>query len=67
MSPQLNLCKFASAFGMARESARSCALRGDVDGARFWAKHARADFRQLCQLAGLEPPKPHFRSDQFSF
>ena len=67
MSPQLNLCKFASSFGMARESARSCTLRGDVDGARFWAKHARADFRQLCRMAHLPEPKPHATADTFSF
>ena len=67
MSPTLNLAKYASSFGMSRASARSCALKGDVDGARFWAKHARADFRQLCRLAGLDAPKPHATSDSFTF
>ncbi len=66
MKPQLQIASYAASYGASRQSARYSVQRGDVDGARFWAKHARADFRQLCRLAGLESPKPHATSDFFS-
>ncbi len=61
------LAKQAETYAQTREWAIRDRDRGNLEAARVWAKHARADFRQLCRVASMEHPTPHHTADVFRF
>lgn len=45
---RMALVRTGQSFERCKESALAALARGDRDGARFWAMHARFDWRSFC-------------------
>lgn len=65
MTKHLRIAKTAAAYGEGVAKARHHLRHGFVSDARWYAKHARADLRQLLALTGQVAPAPHATADDF--
>ena len=56
----------AASYGLYRSLAIAARSKGDVEGARWYSKHARADWRTICHIAKQDAPKAHRTADNFA-
>jgi hypothetical protein len=66
MTQTIQIAKVAASYGYFAGEAKRLARAGRTADARWYAKHARADFRSLCSLAGQPAPRPHRLADDMT-
>jgi hypothetical protein len=66
MSTTRILSSVATSYGYHSNEATRLARLSRAKDARWHARIARSDFRELCHLSNLPAPKPHRTADSFS-
>jgi hypothetical protein len=66
MPLHLRIAKTAASYGDYATEAKRLARAGRTTDARWYAKHARSDLRELMHLTGQPVPAAHRTADSFA-